>query len=81
MYEVVQEVYILYAQLEMDYAKAVRADFEDLRDQGHMVRDFILMYMFCRSVCALYLRMKRHARNQLNILVFGRTESNLLQYF
>ena len=35
----VREAYIMYAQLEMDFAKSVRAEFEDLRDQSYMVRD------------------------------------------
>ena len=38
MYDKLQEAYVLYAQIEADSANAVKAEFEDLRDQASLVR-------------------------------------------
>ncbi len=37
MYDKVQEAYLLYAQIEVDNANTVKAEFEDLREQSVLV--------------------------------------------
>lgn len=52
MYDKLQEAYVLYAQIEADSANAVKAEFEDLRDQASLLnREYVLeCFMYDHSI-------------------------------
>ena len=48
VYDKFRDAYTLYAQIEVDCANYVKANFEDLRDQASLVRHYKQVYV-CRK--------------------------------
>ena len=55
MYDKFRDAYTLYAQIEVDCANYVKANFEDLRDQASLVRHCMYTHRMVHIVYLLWL--------------------------